>query len=176
MKWYAGSDHAGYKLKRRLIKTLRALGDEVLDVGTDAEESVDYPDFGAKVARRVAVHQGEALGLLVCGTGIGISIAANKINGARAAVVTDTFTAQAARAHNDANIIALGARVTGPGVAEQAVKVFRETPFEGGRHQRRVDKIGQLEHHPHPAKPAPGTEADAPAGDQRKAEPGGAAD
>lgn len=155
MKWYAGSDHAGLKLKRRLIKLLRGLGDEVLDVGTDSEESVDYPDFGSKVARRVAVHQGEAFGLIVCGTGIGISIAANKINGSRAAVVTDTFTAQAARAHNDANIIALGARVTGPGVAEQALKVFRETAFEGGRHQRRVDKISQLEHHPHPAKPAP---------------------
>lgn len=165
MKWYAGSDHAGYKLKRRLIKLLRTLGDEVLDVGTDAEDSVDYPDFGAKVARRVAVHEGESLGLIVCGTGIGISIAANKINGARAAVVTDTFTAQAARAHNNANIIALGSRVTGPGVAEQALKVFRETAFEGGRHQRRVDKITRLEHHPHPAKPAPEAAA-SPAADE----------
>ncbi len=146
MKWYAGSDHAGYKLKRRLVKLLRGMGDEVIDIGTDSDESVDYPDYGAKVGRRVAAADGEARGLVVCGTGIGIAIAANKIFGIRAAVVTDTFTAQAARAHNDANVIAIGSRVTGSGVAEQAIKVFRDTSFEGGRHQRRIEKIGQLDH------------------------------
>lgn len=146
MKWYAGSDHAGLKLKRRLIKLLKGLGDEVVDVGTDSDESCDYPDFGAKVGRRVAASEVGARGLLVCGTGIGIAIAANKIAGVRAAVVTDTFTAQAARAHNDANVISMGARVTGPGVAEQALKVFRDTKFEAGRHERRVAKLSGLDH------------------------------
>lgn len=146
MKWYAGSDHAGLKLKRRLVKLLKGLGDEVVDIGTDSDESVDYPDFGAKVGRRVTASPEEgARGLIVCGTGIGIAIAANKIPGIRAAVVTDTFTAQAARAHNDANVIAMGARVTGSGVAEQALKVFRDTKFEGGRHERRVAKLGALD-------------------------------
>ncbi len=145
MKWYVGSDHAGFQLKQRLADKLRSLGDEVVDVGTTSEESVDYTDFGAKVGRRVAASDGKAMGLVVCGTGIGISIAANKIPGVRAAVVTDAFTAQAARAHNDANVVAFGARVTGAGVAEQALKVFRDTAFEGGRHERRVAKIRQLE-------------------------------
>jgi len=152
MKWYVGSDHAGFQLKQRLAEKLRGLGDEVVDVGTASEESVDYPDFGAKVGRRVAASNEPALGLVVCGTGIGISIAANKIHGVRCAVVTDAFTAQAARAHNDANVIAFGARVTGPGVAEQALKVFRDTGFEGGRHERRVTKIRQLEGGDEPAK------------------------
>jgi len=143
MKWYAGSDHAGYLLKQRLVAMLRELGDEVEDLGTDSEESVDYPDYGEAVARRVVDDRG-SYGLLVCGTGIGISIAANKIDGARAAVVTNSFTAEAARAHNDANIISMGSRVTGPGVAEEALRVFRATEFEGGRHQRRVDKLDAL--------------------------------
>lgn len=143
--WYAGSDHAGYALKSALCEFLRELGDEVEDLGSDdAEHSVDYPDFGAAVARRVAAEPG-AFGLLVCGTGVGIAMAANKVPGARAAVVTDTFTAKAARAHNDANVIALGERVTGPGVAKDALAAFRETAFEGGRHQRRVDKLRALE-------------------------------
>lgn len=142
--WYAGSDHAGYGLKKALIECLRELGDEVEDLGTHSEDSVDYPDYGAAVARKVAGEPG-ALGLLVCGTGIGIAIAANKIPGARAATVTDEFTARATRAHNDSNVIALGARVVGPGVAQGAVLAFRATEFEGGRHQRRVDKIRALE-------------------------------
>jgi ribose 5-phosphate isomerase B len=145
MKWYAGSDHAGYRLKAQLCEDLRALGDEVVDLGVDsAEQSVDYPDYGAEVGRRVA-DDGEAFGLLVCGTGIGIAIAANKIPGVRAAVVTDAFTGKATRAHNDANIIAFGERVTGYGVAREALLAFRATEFEGGRHQRRVDKLGALE-------------------------------
>ncbi len=144
MKWYAGSDHAGVRLKRVLIQALVEQGDEVVDVGTDQEESVDYPQFGAEVGRKVAGELG-TMGLVVCGTGIGISIAANKIKGVRCAVIHDDFTAAAARAHNDANVIALGARVVGPGVAESALSVFRSTPFAGGRHQRRVDMIAGLE-------------------------------
>ena len=144
MKWYAGSDHAGVRLKRVLIDLLKGLGDEVVDVGTESEDSVDYPQFGAEVGRRVAAEP-EARGLIVCGTGIGISIAANKIAGVRAAVVHDDFTAAAARAHNDANVIALGARVIGAGVAESALSVFRTTQFAGGRHQRRIDQLAALD-------------------------------
>ena len=145
MKWYAGSDHAGYRLKQSLIALLRDLGDQVEDVGThSADNSVDYPEFGADVARRVAAEP-DARGLLVCGTGIGISMAANKIAGVRAAVVTNVFTARATRAHNDANVIAFGERVVGAGVAADALRAFRDTTFEGGRHQRRVDKIHALE-------------------------------
>ena len=144
MKWYAGSDHAGFRLKKVLVEALKELGDDVIDVGTEGEESVDYPQFGAEVGRKVAAEPG-SLGLIVCGTGIGISIAANKVAGVRAAVVHDDFTAAAARAHNDANVIALGARVIGPGVAESAVTVFRTTQFVGGRHQRRVDQLGALD-------------------------------
>lgn len=145
MKWFAGADHAGYQLKAQLVEELQALGDEVVDCGTDGRGSVDYPDFGIDVARRVAAADGAALGLLVCGTGIGIAMAANKVPGARAAVVTDCFTARATRSHNDANIISMGQRVIGPGVASEALRAFRDTPFEGGRHQRRVDKIHALE-------------------------------
>lgn len=146
MKWFAGSDHAGYQLKAQLVEELRALGDEVVDCGAaNGDDSVDYPDFAVDVARRVADAGGDALGLLVCGTGIGIAMAANKVPGARAAVVTDCFTARATRSHNDANIISMGQRVIGPGVASEALRAFRDTPFEGGRHQRRVDKIRAVE-------------------------------
>ena len=143
VRWLAGADHAGWALKDQLVAALRALGDEVEDLGTTGDESVDYPDFGGAVAKRVAA--GDGLGLLVCGTGIGIAIAANKINGVRAATVTCEFSARAAREHNNANIISLGARVVGPGVAEACLLAFRDAAFAGGRHQRRVDKIGALE-------------------------------
>lgn len=145
MKWFVGADHAGVGLKRQLVEVLRGLGDQVEDLGTDDDASVDYPDFGEKVARAVAAGGSDVRGLVVCGSGIGISIAANKVDGIRAALVHDAFTAQAARAHNDANVIALGSRVVGPGVAEQALRVFRDTPFEAGRHTRRVDKIAAIE-------------------------------
>ncbi len=140
MKWYVGSDHAGFRLKQLMVAVLTEIGDEVVDLGTTNEESADYPQFGSEVGRKVAAELG-TYGLLVCGTGIGISIAANKVAGVRAALVHDDFTAAAARAHNDANVIALGARVIGSGVAESAVRIFRATPFVGGRHQRRVDMI-----------------------------------
>jgi ribose 5-phosphate isomerase B len=143
MKWFVGSDHAGLPLKRPLVALLRQLGDDVEDLGTHDDASVDYPSYGAAVGRRVVALPG-ALGLVVCGTGIGISIAANKIAGVRCALVHDTFTAELARQHNDANVIALGARVIGPGVAEAAVVAFRRTGFEAGRHQRRVDQLAAL--------------------------------
>jgi ribose 5-phosphate isomerase B len=145
MKWYAGSDHAGLPLKRHLVETLRKLGDEVVDVGTTDEASVDYPSFGAEVGRRVVEDPG-ARGLVVCGSGIGISIAANKVAGVRCALVHDSFTAEMARAHNDANVLAMGSRVVGPGVAEHALTTFRATEFDGGgRHQRRVDQLDALD-------------------------------
>ncbi len=144
MKWYVGSDHAGWKLKRVLCTMLKDLGDELVDVGTDSETSVDYPKYGSEVARRV-VADPSSLGLVIDGTGIGIGIAANKIRGVRCAIVSDTFSAEIARAHNDANMIALGARVLGPGLAESIVKSFRSTQFIGGRHQRRVDQLAELD-------------------------------
>lgn len=144
MKWFAGSDHAGYRLKQHLCEVLRALGDEVEDLGADsAEASVDYPDYGAAVGRRVAAEPG-TYGLLVCGSGNGIAIAANRIAGVRAAVTTSEYAARMARAHNDANVIAFGQRITGEGLAEEALRAFREGSFEGGRHQRRVDKLEAL--------------------------------
>src|SRR5688500_12923602 len=138
MKWYAGSDHAGLALKRQLVEMLRKLGDEVIDIGTNDDTSVDYPSFGAEVGRRVAA-EADARGLVVCGASIGISIAANTVPGVRCALAHDSFTAETARAHTDANIVALGARVVGGGGADHAVKTSRDAAFEGGRHQRRID-------------------------------------
>ena len=141
LKWFAGSDHAGYDLKVALVTGLRSLGDDVIDLGTDsATRSVDYPDFGYHVARAVA-REPHSRGLLVCGTGIGVSIAANRVAGIRAARVTDAYSARMARWHNDANVLCLGQRVTGVGLAEDFLRAFRETEFEGGRHQARVDKL-----------------------------------
>jgi len=144
MKWYAGSDHAGFQLKQALVKILRDLGDDVIDLGTNDEASCDYPAFGAEVGECVVGDKG-SLGLVVCGTGIGISIAANKVPGVRCALAHDAFTAEKAREHNDANVVSLGARVVGQGVAEQALLAFRNTPYAGGRHQKRVDMIAALE-------------------------------
>ena len=134
------SDHAGIDLKARILEVVRGEGHEVHDLGPTDSNSVDYPDFGNKVA--TAVIAGEAqTGILICGTGIGMSITANRHPGVRAALCHDAFTAEMARRHNDANVLCIGARSTGPGVAEQMVLIFLETPFEGGRHQRRVDLI-----------------------------------
>jgi len=149
MKWYTGSDHAGFRLKQLMIAVLKELGDEVVDLGTNSEDSVDYPTFGQEVGKRVVADPG-SYGLVICGTGIGISMAANKVKGVRAALVHDDFTAAASRAHNDANVLALGARVIGPGVAESAIRMFRSTQFVGGRHARRVELI---EKDVPPAKP-----------------------
>ena len=134
------SDHAGIDLKVRIFEVVRGEGHEVHDLGPTDSNSVDYPDFGHKVA--TAVIAGEAqTGILICGTGIGMSMTANRHPGVRAALCHDAFTAEMARRHNDANVLCIGARSTGPGVAEQMVLIFLETPFEGGRHQRRVDLI-----------------------------------
>jgi len=153
MRWIVGSDHAGWGLKRHLCEVLRELGDEVVDLGTDNEASVDYPDYGAAVGRAVASARAPTLGLVICGTGIGISIAANKVPGIRAALCTEAFSATAARAHNDANVLALGARVIGAGVAEACLRAFRDTPFEGGRHARRVAKLNTLDDATRPDAP-----------------------
>ena len=139
MQVIIGSDHAGVMLKKEIIEFLQNEGYDVLNCGTDSSESVDYPDIAEKVA--LEVLQKKAPGILICGTGIGISIAANKITGIRAAVCRDAFTARLAREHNDANILAIGARVTGSGLALDTVKAFLEADFQAGRHQRRVEKI-----------------------------------
>ena len=134
------SDHAGYSLKEALKAELVASGHRVLDLGTDGANSVDYPDFGHAMGR--AIENGDASrGVLVCGTGVGISMAANRHSGVRAAVCHDTTTARLSRAHNDANVLALGARIVGPEVAIDCLKVFLESEFEGGRHESRVAKI-----------------------------------
>jgi len=135
------SDHAGFAMKTVLKDELAALGHEVLDLGTDGPQSVDYPDFGAAAAEAVAGGRA-ALGVIVCGTGIGISIAANRRAGARAALCHDVTTARLSREHNDANILALGARIIGEEVAKECLRVFLATDFAGGRHQRRVEKLG----------------------------------
>jgi ribose 5-phosphate isomerase B len=145
VRWYAGSDHAGFRLKDALVAALRGLGDEVVDLGAaDGTTRVDYPDFGARVARAVVAEPGR-FGLCVCGTGIGISIAANKVTGARAALATDPYSARMARQHNDANVVCLGERVVGIGLGEDIVRAFRDAGFEGGRHQLRVDQITALD-------------------------------
>lgn len=140
MKIVLGSDHGGYLLKENLKDYLRELGHTPVDLGTDSTESVDYPDFGLRVAQRVA--GGEfPLGILICGTGIGMSIIANKVPGIRAALCTDTFMARCSREHNHANILVLGERVIGLGLARDIVQVWLETEPGTGRHRRRVDKI-----------------------------------
>ena len=144
MRVAIGADHAGYALKNVLVQRLEADGHEVLDLGTQGPESVDYPEYGAAVAVRVVSGEADR-GVLVCGTGIGIGIAANKVAGARVATCNDLFTARMSREHNDANVVALGSRVVGRGVAEEIVRIFIQTDFQGGRHQRRVDKIHDLE-------------------------------
>ena len=139
-----GADHAGWELKNALAAAAREAGHDVADLGAHDGGSVDYPDFGAAVGR--AVTDGTAdRGVLVCGTGIGISIAANKVPGVRAAVAHDEFTARYSRLHNDANVLCLGSRVVGTGVAEAALATFLATAFEGGRHARRVEKIAEIE-------------------------------
>lgn len=144
MKIALGADHAGFELKQRLATLLAGLGHEVDDVGTFSTDSTDYPDQAAAVARRVAGGEAER-GLLVCGTGIGMSIAANKVDGVRAAHCCDPEDARLARAHNNANVLTLGARRISPDIAEAATRTFLETSFDGGRHARRVDKITALE-------------------------------
>ena len=143
-----GSDHAGFTVKESIRKYLEEAGYLVDDQGTGSENSVDYPDFGKAVGERVASKKAD-LGIAVCGSGIGISIAANKVPGIRATLAHDVVTAQLAREHNDANVLALGARIVTPATALEMVQAFLDTPFAGGRHQRRLDKVAQLERDTH---------------------------
>ena len=140
MKFYIGTDHAGFEIKKDIENILNRLNCDVVDLGTYSKESVDYPDFGHKVARAVLKDEG-SFGVVVCGTGIGISISANKHKGIRAALCHDAYSAKMARAHNDANILAFGQRMVGLGVIESMIEAFVTTSFEGGRHLKRVEKI-----------------------------------
>lgn len=144
LKIAIGSDHGGFKLKEEIRKMLQEKGYNFKDFGTFSEDSVDYPDIALDVAR--AVQEGTYdRGILVCGTGIGIGIAANKLKGIRAALCHDTFSARASREHNDANILTMGERVIGPGLARDIVSVWLSADFAGGRHSRRVGKIAVIE-------------------------------
>ena len=140
MKFYIATDHAGYALKEFTKEYVQSLGHEIIDLGPMSADRVDYPDFAKKCADAVIEDQG-SFGILICGTGIGISIAANKVAGVRAALCHDAYTATATRAHNDANILCFGERVVGKGVVESMIDAFCNTEFEGGRHAGRVDKI-----------------------------------
>lgn len=143
MKIAIAADHGGVSLKQELAAYVAELGHEVLDQGTNGTESVDYPDYARKVTDLVSAGDAE-LGILVCGTGQGMAMSANKLPGIRAGVVSDTFSARMIRAHNNANILCIGERVIGAGLARELVQAFLETPFEGGRHERRVGKIEQI--------------------------------
>lgn len=144
MKVAIGSDHGGFTLKQEIKKLLEELNIEYDDVGCHDESSVDYPDFAIPVAEKVA--NGEAdRGIVICGTGIGVSISANKVKGIRCALVHDVFSAKATREHNDSNVLAMGERVIGPGLAREIAKTWLESEYEGGRHERRVNKITQYE-------------------------------
>lgn len=144
MRVAVGSDHAGFRLKTALAKELRDQGHEVDDLGCHSEERVDYTDFAIPVAQRVASGQADR-GLIVCGTGIGSCIAANKVAGVRAAVLSDPTSARLTRAHNDANVLCLGERVIGIEVGRECLRAFLDTPFQGGRHAERLARIAALE-------------------------------
>ena len=143
-KVYIGNDHAAVAMKNELVEYIKGLGYEVVNVGTDTEERVDYPVYAVKVAKAVVQDKG-SLGVLICGTGIGMSLAANKIHGIRAAAVSEVYSAKLTRMHNDSNIVCIGARVIGPETAKMIVETFLATEYEGGRHQKRIDMISELE-------------------------------
>lgn len=144
MRIAIGSDHAGFPLKQHVIEVLEGQGHEILDLGTTSTESVDYPAFCAATARAVARGDAE-VGMVMGGSGQGEQLAANKVRGVRAALCNELYTARLARAHNDANVLSMGARVVGEGLADEIVALFLGTPFDGGRHQRRVDQLSTLE-------------------------------
>lgn len=139
-----GCDHAGIELKKEILSLLQELHLECIDYGTDGPQSVDYPDFGEKVSEAVSAGKIEK-GILICGTGIGMSIVANKFPGVRASLCNELFTAKMSRLHNDANILVLGGRIVGKDLAKEIVKTWVSTPFEGERHRRRLDKILHIE-------------------------------
>lgn len=144
MKIAIGADHGGYALKEEIVALLKELGHEVEDFGCNCADSVDYPDYALPVAEKVASGEFDR-GILICGTGVGMSIAANKVKGIRCALVHDLFTAKATREHNDSNVLAMGARIIGPAVALEIVKIWLSTEFAGGRHQNRLNKIAAIE-------------------------------
>ncbi|SOC34727.1 ribose 5-phosphate isomerase B [Ureibacillus acetophenoni] len=144
MKVAISSDHGGNNLRREIMELLDELQIQYEDFGPQTTDSVDYPDYAKPVADGVASGEFER-GILICGTGIGMSIAANKVKGIRCALVHDVFSAKATRCHNDSNILAMGERVIGPGLAREIVTAWLNTDFEGGRHSRRVEKISELE-------------------------------
>lgn len=139
-KFYIATDHAGYAIKDFVKDFVISLGHEIIDLGPQSDDRVDYPDFAKKCANAVVSDEG-SFGILICGTGIGISISANKVAGVRAALCHDRYTARLTREHNDANILCFGERVVGKGVIEDMIEVFASTEFEGGRHAGRVAKI-----------------------------------
>lgn len=144
MKVAIAADHGGFELKDSMVEYIKSLGNEVMDLGTNSADSVDYPDYAKKVCEEI--QQGNSdLGILICGTGIGMSLAANKFEGIRAACVSDVYSAKMSRNHNNANVLCIGARVIGDEVAKLIIKTFLENEFEAGRHQRRVDKIMAFE-------------------------------
>lgn len=144
MKIAIAADHGGFELKDSMDEYIKSLGNEVMDLGTNSADSVDYPDYAKKVCEEI--QQGNSdLGILICGTGIGMSLAANKFEGIRAACVSDVYSAKMSRNHNNANVLCIGARVIGDEVAKLIIKTFLENEFEAGRHQRRVDKIMDFE-------------------------------
>ena len=142
MRILIASDHAGFDTRELLAERARDTGHEVLDLGPASRDAVDYPDFAHELARALLAGKGD-VGLLICGTGIGMAMAANRHRGVRAALCHDAFTAEYARRHNNANVLCIGGRTTGPGVAVQILDIFLATPFEGGRHERRVEKIDE---------------------------------
>lgn len=144
MKIIIGNDHAAPEMKKEIVKYLEELGHEVINFGVDTTDSCNYPEIGEKVGRAVVAGEGDC-GVLICGTGVGISIAANKVKGVRAAVCSDTATARLVKQHNNANIIAFGARIVGMEAAKDIVKAYLEAEFEGGRHQTRIDMIHDIE-------------------------------
>lgn len=144
MKVYIANDHAAVDLKNELMDYVKSLGFEPINLGTDTSESVNYPIYAEKAAKAVLADAG-SLGILICGTGVGMSLAANKVHGIRAAAVSEVYSAKLTRMHNDANILCIGARVIGSETAKMIVEAFLTTPFEGGRHQTRVDMITALE-------------------------------
>ncbi|OEH93305.1 ribose 5-phosphate isomerase B [Bacillus solimangrovi] len=144
MKVAIGSDHGGLKLREEIKSLMDEMNIEYQDFGCECDTSVDYPDYGLPVAEKVASGEFDR-GILICGTGIGMSIAANKVKGIRCALVHDTFSAKATRQHNDSNVLAMGERVIGPGLAREIAELWLKTEFEGGRHEKRIAKITEYE-------------------------------
>ena len=138
------SDHGGFDLKANIISFLSELGYELSDMGPENSDSVDYPDYGIKVAQAITKNK-VSRGIVICGTGIGMSIVVNRFSGIRGALCSDVFTAKLSREHNDSNILIMGGRIVGHGLAREIVKVWLSTPFDGGRHQKRLDKINQFD-------------------------------